>query len=956
MLVCHSTREVEVYLRAICHGNPVEVIPERMKVQRAEAERLKAQRAEGSGKKRKREDDREDGDDESDDESDDDDDDDDKKEEEKGDLVGKDGVAGLPSDLRSHCTNRSDTHKLDREWQSWRLHDIIVDEFDTVVVDGDGEANGDKASGRAVASGGDGSAERAAATANGSATGVAAAGAPAAPATAAAAQPPKLSVEEVNELSMLRTDNARLREENARLREMLAATQAELAAKYSMKKSVLAHPRDRRLPQIIAALPTSMRERYRPARTGSNKVRKFLLRDGAGNEILAAVGVDGTGGKHYMYESTGEVPGAPPIFCSNMKLVEAYMHELVAGTPHEVMQEQFTRKKPSAPPRRPALKSSKGASKAKPRMEGLAEIETPDGLREAAGKMNSAQPRWPPGFTGFSYWEEEPMRLMEDGRYIKPYVMVGWVVPSNEGATAGVGGTAGRQTIDANATGEAKDGHDRPSPPPGAVMVKRLVAVAVETEAKDRHYTYEQVDDFGGFLSPLPTAGVNYRMVSMWLDHVLTWRVDEMHPPFQFESVGVSARRDEEEQVGAIRERKKPQLFAKEPEKAQHKPTRQAKQLDKANKDFAPNEGEGSGMPPFVVQRMMKGVRLVLGHAWWDDAVTAGSVPSHKPTRGDAAMEEAPWVAKMLPTRHLITRDRFGQRTGMARSTGVYDPSKGIGIGGALQAKLKEEGTANGDAPSNGCVVAGKGKDAKHGKGDSSSGNKRVVQPPTFSPQECVIRGRRGFRTSICTQGCSDGDRYFEVHMRKLGATGHARVGWALPSADKSMPIGTDAYGYGYRDIDGAKMHEGEVYGRSLSLTSPQGRVIAAAGGGPPEGFSEGDVVGCRICFTEGDVADEPGEGEGRSRSSTAEIRFYRNGVLDGVFSSVDAMGRTFFPAVSLYTRGGERDAEVAECEVNLGENGWASPPADAGEDMCGIVLSLAGAFPLLLEPAPLGD
>jgi hypothetical protein len=67
-------------------------------------------------------------------------------------------------------------------------------------------------------------------------------------------------------------------------------------------------------------------------------------------------------------------------------------------------------------------------------------------------------------------------------------------------------------------------------------------------------------------------------------------------------------------------------------------------------------------------------------------------------------------------------------------------------------------------------------------------------------------------------------------------------------------------------------------------------------------------------------------------------------------------MGRTFFPAVSLYTRGGERDAEVAECEVNLGENGWASPPADAGEDMCGIVLSLAGAFPLLLEPAPLGD
>ncbi|CAD6269011.1 unnamed protein product [Miscanthus lutarioriparius] len=54
------------------------------------------------------------------------------------------------------------------------------------------------------------------------------------------------------------------------------------------------------------------------------------------------------------------------------------------------------------------------------------------------------------------------------------------------------------------------------------------------------------------------------------------------------------------------------------------------------------------------------------------------------------------------------------------------------------------------------------------------------------------------------THGVASGAWYFEVKVMHLG---HTCLGWATNMADIDMPVGCGAYGFGYRDSDGAKVH-----------------------------------------------------------------------------------------------------------------------------------------------------
>lgn len=55
--------------------------------------------------------------------------------------------------------------------------------------------------------------------------------------------------------------------------------------------------------------------------------------------------------------------------------------------------------------------------------------------------------------------------------------------------------------------------------------------------------------------------------------------------------------------------------------------------------------------------------------------------------------------------------------------------------------------------------------------------------------------------------------------------TGHVRLGWCTNKAELQAPVGFDAHGYSYRDLEGSKVHQG--------LREPYGSA-----------FKEGDVVG----------------------------------------------------------------------------------------------------------------
>ncbi|KAE8674948.1 Protein TRAUCO [Hibiscus syriacus] len=92
----------------------------------------------------------------------------------------------------------------------------------------------------------------------------------------------------------------------------------------------------------------------------------------------------------------------------------------------------------------------------------------------------------------------------------------------------------------------------------------------------------------------------------------------------------------------------------------------------------------------------------------------------------------------------------------------------------------------------------------------------------------------KGYRMVIATREVEKGAWYFEIKVAKLGETGHSRLGWSTDKGDLQAPVGYDGNSFGYRDIDGSKVHKAlrEKYGE--------------------EGYKEGDVIGFYINLPEG--------------------------------------------------------------------------------------------------------
>ncbi|AQL03116.1 Protein TRAUCO [Zea mays] len=104
-----------------------------------------------------------------------------------------------------------------------------------------------------------------------------------------------------------------------------------------------------------------------------------------------------------------------------------------------------------------------------------------------------------------------------------------------------------------------------------------------------------------------------------------------------------------------------------------------------------------------------------------------------------------------------------------------------------------------------------------------------------LSEDRLIAASTKGFRMVRATRGVVAGAWYFEVKVVHLGPTGHTRLGWATNKADLQMPVGFDAYGFGYRDVDGAKVTKAwrDKYA--------------------DEGYGEGDVLGFYISLPDGE-------------------------------------------------------------------------------------------------------
>ncbi|XP_048228874.1 protein TRAUCO isoform X2 [Ricinus communis] len=94
----------------------------------------------------------------------------------------------------------------------------------------------------------------------------------------------------------------------------------------------------------------------------------------------------------------------------------------------------------------------------------------------------------------------------------------------------------------------------------------------------------------------------------------------------------------------------------------------------------------------------------------------------------------------------------------------------------------------------------------------------------------------KGYRMVRATRGVCEGAWYFEIKVVSLGETGHTRLGWSTEKGDLQAPVGYDGNSFGYRDIDGSKVHKAlrEKYGE--------------------EGYKEGDVIGFYINLPDGSL------------------------------------------------------------------------------------------------------
>ncbi|XP_023750991.1 protein TRAUCO [Lactuca sativa] len=158
----------------------------------------------------------------------------------------------------------------------------------------------------------------------------------------------------------------------------------------------------------------------------------------------------------------------------------------------------------------------------------------------------------------------------------------------------------------------------------------------------------------------------------------------------------------------------------------------------------------------------------------------------------------------------------------------------------------------------------------------------------------------KGYRMVRATRGVMEGAWYFEIKVVNLGETGHTRLGWSTEKGDLQAPVGYDGNSYGYRDIDGSKVHKAlrEKYG--------------------DEGYVEGDVIGFYINLPDGNLyAPKPPQlvlykGQRYAYATDAkedppkvvpgsEICFFKNGICQGS-AYKDLNGGRYYPAASMYT------------------------------------------------------
>jgi Set1/Ash2 histone methyltransferase complex subunit ASH2 len=190
-----------------------------------------------------------------------------------------------------------------------------------------------------------------------------------------------------------------------------------------------------------------------------------------------------------------------------------------------------------------------------------------------------------------------------------------------------------------------------------------------------------------------------------------------------------------------------------------------------------------------------------------------------------------------------------------------------------------------------------------------------------LSADRLTVTGTKGYRTVRATHGVYQGCYYCEVTVGHLGATGHCRLGWSNKQSDIQAPVGFDANGFSYRDLEGTKVYKAlrEPYGEPYQQGDTIGLLLYMPPGGRPMERRMHQVVkykGQLYHVDEGQAPAAPLEG--------SCLGFTKNGVFQGVAYS-GLMEGTYYPSASLYTL--PEQTEGASVTFNFGPEFKYPPP-----------------------------
>jgi len=215
-----------------------------------------------------------------------------------------------------------------------------------------------------------------------------------------------------------------------------------------------------------------------------------------------------------------------------------------------------------------------------------------------------------------------------------------------------------------------------------------------------------------------------------------------------------------------------------------------------------------------------------------------------------------------------------------------------------------------------------------------------MAQGMSLNEQKTSVTSRKGFRSVRTNLGFTTGTYICEVLVERLGQSGHARLGFGTKQNELQAPVGFDAFGYGYRDVDGSKVHKAkrEKYAEAFKEKDVVGMLLHLPLQLQAEAEDKGEKESNPLGTKEGSVEQLTGSKDGaaaalaaaaipaqatvsqpstRGNIKNSKIIFFKNGVYQGI-AFEDLLEGSYFPCGSLYTLPDEK--EGACLVFNFGE------------------------------------